>query len=250
MKNNYVLAGSASCFDLFNLEEQFKQLHDAPVDLIHFDIVDGRFNRCIILGLPTLQAMRPHTQLPIEVHMAVYEPERYLQQFAEAGADIISFHPEGVKGVMEGRVDTLHAFGEVKEVFAKIRELGVRPALAFRSETMISKEMLETLSEKERQDILDVLSESEYIVKLTVNPGFSGQKIQPAAFEKMKALRDLMDAYGIDTKIAADGNVHDATIPTLVANGAGMLIGGTSGLFLKGKTVRECAQTMLDSMHS
>ena len=248
MKNDYVLAGSVSCFDLFNLERQFEQIHDAPVDLLHFDIVDGRFNQCIILGLPTLQMMRPHTQLPIEVHMAVFEPERYLQQFADAGADIISVHPEGMKGVMEGRIDPLHAFGEVRETFKKIRELGVKPALDFRSETMLSKEMVEGLSEKEREDVLAVLEESEYIVKLTVNPGFSGQKIQPAAFEKMKALRELMDAYGIDTKIAADGNVHKETIPTLVEHGAGMLIGGTSGLFLKGKTVKECAQVMLDAM--
>ena len=92
------------------------------------------------------------------------------------------------------------------------------------------------------------MEQAEYIIKLTVDPGFSGQKIQPAAFEKMLAMRQMMDAHGIGTQIAADGNVNVNTIPTLVKNGAGMLIGGTSGLFLKGKTVRECAEAMLKAM--
>lgn len=92
------------------------------------------------------------------------------------------------------------------------------------------------------------MEQAEYIIKLTVNPGFSGQQIQPAAFEKMKALRDMMDAHGIGTPIAADGNVNVKTIPTLVEYGADMLIGGTSGLFLKGKTVKECAEAMLAAM--
>ena len=86
------------------------------------------------------------------------------------------------------------------------------------------------------------------MVKLMVNPGFSGQQIQSAAFDKMRRLREMMDAHGIDTAIAADGNVHCATIPELARNGAGMLIGGTSGLFLEGRSVSESAQAMLDSL--
>ena len=222
MENKMILGGSASCFDLFNLERQFEGIHDAPVDFVHFDVVDGRFNQCIILGLPTLQMMRPHTGLPIEVHLAVYEPERYIRQFVEAGADIVTVHPEGTKNVTEA--------------FEYIRSLGAKPALAFRSETVASEELL------------PAMEQAEYIIKLTVDPGFSGQKIQPAAFEKMLAMRRMMDEHGIGTPIAADGNVNVSTIPTLVENGAGMLIGGTSGLFLKGKTVRECAEAMLRAM--
>ena len=122
MKNNYVLGGSASCFDLFNLERQFAGIEEAPVDFVHFDVVDGRFNQCIILGLPTLQAIRPHTKLPIEVHLAVYEPELYIKQFVDAGADIVTIHPEGTKDVLK--------------TFEYIRSLGAKPALAFRSETV------------------------------------------------------------------------------------------------------------------
>lgn len=222
MKNNYILGGSASCFDLYNLEKQFAQLHVAPVDFIHFDVVDGRFNECFILGLPTLQMMRPHTDLPIEVHLAVYNPEKYIKQFVDAGADIITIHPEGTKDVMG--------------TFDYIKHLGARPALAFRSETKASVELL------------PAMAAAEYIIKLTVTPGYSGQKIQPESFEKMLNMRQLMDCHSIDTKIAADGNVNTNTIATLVQHGAQMLIGGSSGLFLKGKAVKECAELMLAAM--
>lgn len=169
--NNLILGGSASCFNLYNLEKQFQELTEAPVDFIHFDVVDGRFNECFILGLPTLQMMRPHTALPIEVHLAVYEPEKYIKQFVDAGADIITIHPEGTKDIMG--------------VFELIRSLGAKPALAFRSETIAN------------EDMLPAMEQSAYIIKLTVNPGFSGQKIQPAAFEKMLAMRKMMDSHGI-----------------------------------------------------
>jgi ribulose-phosphate 3-epimerase len=217
-----VLGGSASCFDLYNLERQMEEIHQAPIDFIHFDVVDGRFNRCFILGLPLLETLRKHTQLPIEVHLAVYDPERYVEQFVRAGADIVSIHPEGTDRPME--------------CFRLIRSLGARPALALRAET------------EPTEVLLPLLSESEYVVKLMVNPGFSGQQIQSAAFEKMRRLREMMDAHGVDTAIAADGNVHCATIPELARSGAEMLIGGTSGLFLKGRPLAESANSMLECL--
>lgn len=219
MHDNMTLGASVSCLDLFRLEKQFEEIHAAPIDFLHFDVVDGRFNRCIILGLPLLASIRPHTKLPIEVHLAVFDPERYIEQFAEAGADIISIHAEGT--------------GDLLGDFERIRQCGAKPALALRSET----EAPETL--------LAALEQALYVIKLTVDPGFSGQRIQPDAFERMRALRELMDANGIHTPIAADGNVNAATIPTLKANGASMLIGGTSGLFLPDRPVRECAEALL-----
>jgi len=222
MKSPMILGGSASCFDLYNLERQLEEIHAAPVDFIHFDVVDGRFNRCFILGLPLLETLRRHTSLPIEVHLAVYEPELFVEQFVRAGADIVSIHPEGTD--------------RPRECFDLIRRLGARPALALRAET------------EPTQALLPLVEEAEYVVKLMVNPGFSGQPIQSAAFEKMRRLREMMDAHGVDTPIAADGNVHCGTIPELARNGAGMLIGGTSGLFLKGKTVAESARAMLDCL--
>ena len=219
-----VLGASVSCFDLFNLAAQLEEVHTAPIDFLHYDVVDGRFNRCIILGLPLLESIRPHTALPIEVHLAVFEPEWYIAQFAKAGADIISVHAEGTR--------------DLAGCFELIRQCGAEPALAFRSETAPSDELL------------PILEQARFVVKLTVDPGFSGQSIQASALTQMRALRELMDRHGIGTPIAADGNVNTATIPALAENGASMLIGGTSGLFLKGRPVNECAGAMLDILHT
>jgi ribulose-phosphate 3-epimerase len=221
-KHNFLLGASVSCFNLINMEREFERVHAAPIDFLHFDVVDGRFNNCFILGLPLLEAIRPHTKLPIEVHLAVYEPERYIEQFVKAGADLISIHPEGSD--------------DVSGAFELISKYGAKPVLALRSETEATKELL------------PALAQAEYVIKLTVNPGYSGQAIQPDSFLKMKRLRQLMDDNGIDTPICADGNVNTKTIPALVEHGAEMLIGGTSGLFLKGKDIKECAEKIINAM--
>ena len=219
---DFKLGASVSCFDLFNLEKQFEQIHDAPIDFLHYDVVDGNFNSCIILGLPLLAAIRPHTKLPIDVHLAVYKPERFIEQFAEAGADIISIHPEGTDKLLDN--------------FEQIRKLHCTPALALRSETSADKSML------------PALEQAVFVTKLTVDPGFSGQKIQEKAFAKIRELRRLMDDNNIHTPIVADGNVNPLTIPALVKAGASILVGGTSGLFLRDSAVKENARVMLKAM--
>lgn len=220
----YTLGASVSCFDLFNLERQFAEIHDAPVDFLHYDVVDGDFNNCIILGLPLLEAIRPHTKLPVDVHLAVYRPERFIEQFARAGADIITIHPEGADNPAR--------------CFELIRRCGALPALALRSETEAEK------------NLLPLLEESLFITKLTVNPGYAGQTLQGDALAKMKALRTLMDRNGIAVPIAADGSVNPATIPALAEAGASMLIGGSSGLFRPGGTVKENARAMLAALET
>ena len=218
---DYSLGASVSCFNLFNLEKQFEQIHEAPIDFLHYDVVDGSFNQCIILGLPLLAAIRPHTRLPIDVHLAVFKPERFIEQFAEAGADIITIHSEGTD--------------DLQGNFERIRKVNCKPALALRSETGADKSLLQALEQ------------AQFVIKLTVNPGFSGQAIQEQAIAKMRELRKLMDENGIHTPIVADGNVNPATIPVLKKAGASILIGGSSGLFLKGKTVKENALAMLEA---
>jgi ribulose-phosphate 3-epimerase len=217
-----VLGASVSCFDLYNIKPQMEEVNDSVVDFLHFDVVDGHFNECIILGTPTLEAIRPHTTLPIDVHLAVLDPEKYIEQFVKAGADIVLIHPENN--------------GRVAACFDLIRSLGAKPGLALKSESGFDEELV------------PFYRESVYVIKLTVNPGFSGQKIQPASFARLKELRDGFERHGIDTPLCVDGNVNLSTIPVLAKHGGRTLVGGTSGLFKKGESIRDNAKALRDLM--
>lgn len=217
-KHVYVSA-SVSCMDLCHLETAVKETEASEVSLYHFDVVDGRFNQCFILGETTLQNMKRIASLPIEVHLAVYEPERFVHSFAAAGADYIAVHYE--------------AMAEPFQVFRKIRESGAKPVLAYRADTAPG------------DDFIKLAAEAEWILKLTVNPGFSGQKMQPQAVGHIRRMREMLDEAGLDRMIEADGNINVSTIKAVTEAGAGILTGGTSGLFLKGKTVKSCCEEMI-----
>lgn len=220
-RKHITLAASVSCFNLYNLESQIHQVEEAGIDLLHFDVVDGRFNDCFILGTPTLQALRPHTKLPVEVHLGVYEPERYIKQFVQAGADYIGVHYEVMK--------------EPEKIFEMITKEGARPVLALRAETEVD------------DGIIKLLPYVDWIIKLTVNPGYSGQTFKQETVEKIKRLRDAIKQAGFNTGIEADGSINPSTIPAVIKAGADMLTGGTSGLFIKHKTIKQAAQDMLEA---
>ena len=220
-RKKITLAASISCFNLYNLESQVPLVEEAGIDLLHFDVTDGKFSDCITLGTPTLQALRLHTKLPIEVHLGVYEPEKYIKQFVDAGADYIAVHYEVID--------------KPERIFEQIREAGAKPILALRAETNVN------------EGIIKLLPQVEWIVKLTVNPGYSGQRFKPETIEKIRNLRNAINKTGLDIGIQADGNINPNTIPAVVAAGADMLTGGTSGLFIKDKTIKEAAKAMLES---
>ncbi len=212
------LVASVSCFNLYNIESQMSQVEEAGIDLLHFDVVDGNFNDCIILGTPTLEAIRPHTKLPIEVHLGVYEPDKFIKQFADAGADYIAVHYEVMKDPLK--------------TFDLIRATGAKPVLALRAETEVD------------DGLIKLLDNVDWIVKLTVNPGYAGQTFKAETVEKIRRLREAIKKAGFNTGIEADGHINPSTIPTVVRAGADMLTGGTSGLFLKDKSIRQAADDM------
>ena len=216
-----ILSASVSCMDLCNLKADMRRVEGSAVSFFHFDVVDGRFNDCIILGTPTLQAMRPHTTLPIEAHLAVYEPEKYVKQFADAGADYIAVHYEA--DTREGLL----------RCFETIRSFDALPVLALKAQTSVN------------DDIIALARHASWILKLTVEPGYSGQTIKEESYNNIKELRRALDGAGLDLRIQADGNVHGATVCKLVESGADMLTGGTSGLFLKDTTVKEASERLL-----
>lgn len=222
-RQGIALSASVSCFNLYNMQSDMEQVHRSAVSFLHFDVVDGRFNSCFILGTPTLAALRPHTQLPVEVHLGVYEPMKFVEQYAACGADYISVHAEAddSKGLLR--------------CFDAIRQAGAEPVLALRAETQVS------------DDILMMARHVPWILKLTVDPGYAGQAIKPEAYASIRQLRDALRREGLTTGIQADGNVNFRTIPELVRAGADMLTGGTSGLFLRDATVADNALRMLEA---
>lgn len=214
-----MISASVSCMDLCNLEDSIKEVEDSPVSFFHYDMVDGKFNQCFILSEMLLEQMRNVTSIPIEAHLAAYEPERYIEMYANAGADYIAVHYEAMKKPMK--------------VFEQIRKTGAEPVLAFKSTTPPG------------EDFTDLAKEVPWILKLTVNPGFAGQKMQDEAVDHIVQMRQMLNEAGLKTKIQADGNMNQGTIPKVIHAGADILTGGTSGLFLKNKTVTECCNQML-----
>lgn len=215
-----MLSASVSCFDLFDFKSDYDEVRKSKVSFLHYDVVDGNFNECIILGTTMLESIRPHVDLPIEVHLAAYAPERYIEQFIKAGADYVAVHYEAMENPFE--------------TFRMIEKLGAVPILALKSTTEFSKEML------------PLCRDIPWVLKLTVNPGFSGQKIQPQAIEHIRSMRRMLSEAGLKTGIQADGNINAKTIPEVVAAGANILTGGTSGLFLPGDSVRNHAEKLLE----
>ncbi|SDY40581.1 ribulose-phosphate 3-epimerase [Eubacterium barkeri] len=205
MRSQIKVSASVSCMDLCNLERSIEEVEQSEVAFYHFDVVDGRFNTCFILGETTLQQMKEKVSLPIEVHLAVYEPEKYIERFIEAGADYVAVHYEAMK--------------EPLKVFDQIRQLGATPVLTFRADT------------SPEEDFITLAKEVPWVLKLLVNPGFAGQQMQTAAVEHVLEMRKRIDHASLDTQIQADGNINLHTIPTVIAAGASILTGGSSGLF-------------------
>lgn len=213
-----IVNASLSCIDLYHLKDQIEEINQSSIDGLHYDVVDGEFNKCFIFGDLMLEKIRLITNKPICVHLAVNQVEKYIEPMARAGADYIAVHYE------------THC--DFKEVFKKIYSFGAKPVLAFRSETDVPN------------DFEDLAKQVEWILKLTVNPGFSGQRIQRQALEHIKEMSLRLSKAKIIKGIEADGNVNAETISEIVSAGATILTGGTSGLFNSSSTIEKNCQIM------
>lgn len=213
------VSASVSCMDLGHFDESIKKVEESSVSFFHYDVVDGQFNKCYILGDMLCEYLKKHSKLPVEVHLAVYDVDTYIDVFAGKGVDYIAVHYEALKNP--------------QETFAKIRSLGAQPVLAYRCDTA------------PKEDLIELAPQCAWILKLTVNPGFAGQKIKPDAINHIKMMSDMLKANNIATRIQADGNVNANTTKMLAEAGATIFTGGTSGLFLKERTVQENIDLLL-----
>ncbi len=198
------IAASLMCADLTRLAEQVACLEEAGVDLLHFDLMDGGFVPNLALGPGFLRCLRPLTRLPFEAHLMVEQPEVLLSSLAEAGCDRVIVH--------------LEACPLLHRTLQEVHRLGMEAGVALNPATPVD-------------GLLYVLDHVEVVLLMTVDPGFAGQPFVPAVIPKIEAVSNFLRERGRAVDIEVDGSVNERTIPLLVARGANVLVGGSTGLF-------------------
>ena len=197
------LSASILSADFGCLAEQIHLAEQAGVDWIHVDVMDGHFVPNITIGPAVTEAIRKATKLPLDVHLMIENPERYLKDFVDAGADWLGIHVEA----------TVH----LERLIQNIKELGAKATVTLNPATPL--------------DHLEyILSEVDMVLLMTVNPGFSGQKFIPGVLPKVRRLRQMIDAQELPVLIEVDGGVSPETVGNITAAGADVLVSG-SGIF-------------------
>lgn len=211
--SRYCFNASLSCIDLGHVARSIEKINHSRIKSLHYDIVDGQFNTCFIFGDLMLKVFRKYTSLPITVHLACQNPMPYIKPCIANGADYIAIHYE--------------ADVDIEKAFQTVRDFGAKPVLAFRCDTPVPR------------NFIKVSEQAEWILKLTVQPGFSGQTFQEEAVSHIEKMHQLLMTAGLDRVIEVDGNIHAGTIQKCAAAGASMFTGGTSGLFRQQYSIDE-----------
>lgn len=201
--------------DFLQLQKELKALEDAGVDGVHFDVMDGQFVPNISIGLPILEAVRKGTDLPIDVHLMIEEPEKYVELFAAQGADMISVHVE--------------ATPHIHRVIQQIKKTNVKAGVVINPGTSVNT-------------IMPVLKMVDYVLVMTVNPGFGGQTFIQDSICKLDELVKIKKALNLSFEIEVDGGINDETVATVIEHGATMLVAGS--YFFKQKDYKQVTQTL------
>jgi ribulose-phosphate 3-epimerase len=214
------LAPSILSADFSRLGQQVAEATEAGADYIHVDVMDGRFVPNLTIGAPVVAAIRPWTNLPLDVHLMIEAPESQIEQFVNAGADIIAVHME--------------ASPHIHRVVQMIKGLGVRVGVALNPGTPI--------------DVLEeVLPSLDLVLVMTVNPGFGGQAFIEAMLDKIARLRAELDKKGLATELEVDGGINADVAPRVVTAGARVLVAGAA-VFNSQQTVKEAVAKIRASL--
>ncbi|MCL2677281.1 MAG: ribulose-phosphate 3-epimerase [Streptococcaceae bacterium] len=194
------IAPSILAADFADFAGAVKTIESAGADVVHIDVMDGHFVENLTFGSGVVKGLRPRTEMTLDCHLMVENPEKYISEFAQAGADIISVHVEA----------TDHIHGAIQ----KIKEAGVKASVAINPGTSVSS--IET-----------VLSMVDMVLVMTVNPGFGGQSFITETMDKVKALAEYRQSHHLNFEIEVDGGIDDKTIAQASKAGANVFVAGS-----------------------
>ncbi len=196
-----VLAPSILSADFSRLGDEVRAVEAGGAALIHVDVMDGHFVPNITIGPAVTRAVRGVTELPLDCHLMITEPPRYVEAFVEAGAEMVSIHVEAESHLHR----TVH----------RIRELGAKPGVVLNPATPIAA-------------LSDILPDVHFVLLMSVNPGFGGQKLIPSVLPKLRELREWIDRERLETRIEIDGGVTLDNLEQVAAAGADMIVAGSA----------------------
>jgi len=187
--------------DFSQLGNEIKRLEKAGADLIHVDVMDGHFVPNLTIGPPVIKALRKNCSIKFDVHLMISPVHKYIDAYSNAGADIITIHPEATNNLIDS--------------IKKIKNLGKKAGVSLNPETKVDV-------------IKDYLSEIDLVLVMSVNPGFGGQKFMPEVLDKVKELKDIQIKKNIDFDIEIDGGINFDNSKIAIEAGANILVSGTT----------------------
>jgi ribulose-phosphate 3-epimerase len=203
------IAPSILSADFGRLALEVAAIEQAGADWAHVDVMDGRFVPNITIGPSVVRALAAATSLPLDVHLMIVEPERYLEAFVEAGAAIVSVHVEASR--------------HLQRSLRQIRDAGAKAGVVLNPHTP-------------EESVRYVLADCDLVLVMSVNPGFGGQSFLPAVLPKIAALRRMIDEAGLDVRLEVDGGVAPDTVGAVVAAGADVVVAGSAVFRAEGAT--------------
>lgn len=221
-KDTVQISASMMCIDWLNTKEQLATLEKHNIDYLHWDVVDGRFAPDFTMGSSIINSFRANTKIQSDYHIMAEEPSNLFDSFECTPGDVFTIHQECSRNLHRDLV--------------RVRRCGFRVGVAINPATSLSA--------------LDyILEEVDVVLVMTVNPGFKGQELVPQCIRKVEKLKTMIRDMKLETKITVDGNVSYDNIPSMVAAGADILVGGSSGLFTSDRSLEDSILKMHDCIN-